>query len=161
MQQLHSALSPASMQGCACVPWSWALADMCHLHDADTCQGSQACENVLRRECDVQLQFSHNSQVGLQDLLHGNADVALGKADITADMETTKQISSRDIFKCVTAVRFICLSITGHFAFHRTHCTCAVGLALLLECRCLAIHATQTKRCVCLAFSMRAPHVVS
>lgn len=76
-------------------------------------KGSQACEHVLRCECDVQLQYSHNSQVGLQDLLDGNADVALGKADITADMETAKLISSRDIFKCVTSVRFKSPSIRG------------------------------------------------
>ena len=57
----------------------------------------------------VQLQFNHNSQQGLQDLLDGNADVALGKADITSDMVASQQISSMDIFKCLTSVRSTCL----------------------------------------------------
>lgn len=57
-----------------------------------------------RCDCNVQLQFSQNSQVGLQDLLAGQADVAFGRADITADMVKSQKISSRDIFKCVTSV---------------------------------------------------------
>ena len=91
----------------------------------------------------MQLQFSHNSQVGLQDLLDGNADVALGKADITADMETAQQISSRNIFKCVTPVSLNCPSIRGCFACHDTltHCTCALRLAFLPKGKHLANHS--------------------
>ena len=52
----------------------------------------------------LQLQFNHNSQQGIQDLIDGKADVALGKADITSDMVASHQISSMDIFKCLTSV---------------------------------------------------------
>lgn len=65
---------------------------------------NKACEMCQKHECNVQLQFSQNSQVGLQDVLAGLADVAFGRADITADMVTSQQISSRDIFKCLTPV---------------------------------------------------------
>lgn len=114
---------------------------ICVHENVEACKCRQACGNVLRRQCYVQLQFSHNSQVGLLDLLDGNADVALAKADITADMEATHQISSMDIFKCVTPVSLNCPSIIGSFAHHGTltHCTCAVELAILLHCKGLAV----------------------
>ena len=54
--------------------------------------------------CAMQLQFTHNSQQGILDLLNGEADVALARADITSDMTASGLIASMDLFKCVTAV---------------------------------------------------------
>lgn len=53
----------------------------------------------------MQLQFNLNSRQGLFDLIDGSVDVAVGKSDITADMVSSGQISSMDIFKCLTVVR--------------------------------------------------------
>ena len=69
----------------------------------------RVCKLVDIQLC-MQLQFNHNSQQGLQDLLDGNADVALGKADITSDMVASHQISSMDIFKCLTSVSPRCFA---------------------------------------------------
>ncbi|KAL3158748.1 hypothetical protein ABBQ32_011476 [Trebouxia sp. C0010 RCD-2024] len=57
---------------------------------------------ALTFEYNVQLQFNLNSQQGLYDLIDGSVDVAVGKSDITADMVSSGQISSMDIFKCLT-----------------------------------------------------------
>lgn len=54
--------------------------------------------------CAMQLQFNHNSQQGILDLLNGDADVTLARADITSDMTASGLIESMDLFKCVTAV---------------------------------------------------------
>ncbi|DBA66841.1 TPA: hypothetical protein ACH3X2_001975 [Trebouxia sp. C0005] len=50
-----------------------------------------------------QLLFNHNSQQGILDLLHGIVDVAIGRADILSDMQTSGLIQSMDLFKCITA----------------------------------------------------------
>ena len=110
----------------------------------NTCKRSQACGNVLRCECNVQLQFTHNSQVGLQDLLDGDADVAMGRADITADMKTAGKISSRDIFKCVMPVSCNCPSIRGCFA----HCEKLTHCIMLLDLHfCPSASASPTIQC--------------
>ena len=58
----------------------------------------------IDKYCALQLQFNHNSQQGILDLLNGDADVALARADITSDMTASGLIASMDLFKCVTAV---------------------------------------------------------
>lgn len=55
----------------------------------------------------MQLLFNHNSQQGILDLLDGSVDVAIARADILSDMQTSGLIQSMDLFKCITAV---CLS---------------------------------------------------
>jgi hypothetical protein len=52
----------------------------------------------------MQLLFNHNSQQGILDLLDGVVDVAIARADILSDMQTSGLIQSMDMFKCITAV---------------------------------------------------------
>ena len=60
--------------------------------------------HIDKTYCAMQLLFNHNSQQGILDLLNGDADVALARADITSDMTASGLIASMDLFKCVTAV---------------------------------------------------------
>ncbi len=52
----------------------------------------------------MQLLFNHNSQQGILDLLDGDADVALARADILSDMTTSGLINSSSTFNCITSV---------------------------------------------------------
>ncbi len=52
----------------------------------------------------MQILFNHNSQQGILDLLDGIVDVAIARADILSDMQTSGLIQSMDLFKCITAV---------------------------------------------------------
>ena len=52
----------------------------------------------------MQLLFNHNSQQGILDLLDGIVDVAIARADILSDMQTSGLIQSMDLFKCITVV---------------------------------------------------------
>ena len=54
----------------------------------------------------MQILFNHNSQQGILDLLDGIVDVAIARADILSDMQTSGLIQSMDLFKCITAVCF-------------------------------------------------------
>ncbi|KAL0044703.1 hypothetical protein WJX82_006155 [Trebouxia sp. C0006] len=49
-----------------------------------------------------QILFNHNSQQGILDLLDGNVDVAIARADVLSDMQTSGLIQSMDLFKCIT-----------------------------------------------------------
>lgn len=53
----------------------------------------------------MQILFNHNSQQGILDLLDGHVDVAIARADVLSDMQTSGLIQSMDLFKCITAVR--------------------------------------------------------
>ena len=53
----------------------------------------------------MQILFNHNSQQGILDLLDGNVDVAIARADVLSDMQTSGLIQSMDLFKCITEVR--------------------------------------------------------
>lgn len=52
----------------------------------------------------LQLLFNHNSEQGILDLVYGDADVALARADILETMVSAGLIDSMDTFKCVTSV---------------------------------------------------------
>lgn len=51
----------------------------------------------------LQIMFDKSSQQGIFDVLAGDADAALARADILSDMQYAGQINASD-FKCVTAV---------------------------------------------------------
>lgn len=51
----------------------------------------------------LQIMFDKSSPQGIMDVLSGEADAALGRADILSDMQYAGQINASDL-KCVTAV---------------------------------------------------------
>ncbi len=72
----------------------------------------------------MQILFNHNSQQGILDLLAGNVDVALARADVLSDMQTSGLIQSMDLFKCITAVSLFLSTNSFAHASAYMHASC-------------------------------------